>query len=232
MSFDLHFCSPDGTRVNFEAVAEWAKQRGPFVRNPGQLWYSNEDTGVYFSLDFEPDGPETSEDARVPAGVFDSGLSFNLNFNRPSYFGYEAMPYVEQLARRFNLRVFNPQANEPEIATEAEAKNLIESWLNHNRWAILALMEPGPEFANPFHMPIEQSLYLWRFRMAKEQLKHACGAELFVPRLAPVHQKDSKVVGRAFTCTEGVPTIVPESEWVFVVRNKNGFPKPKKKPEV
>ncbi|MGB8474591.1 MAG: hypothetical protein WCE61_10965 [Candidatus Acidiferrum sp.] len=142
------------------------------------------------------------------------------------------MPYVEQLARRFNLRVFNPQANEPEIATEAEAKNLIESWLNHNRWAILALMEPGPEFANPFHMPIEQSLYLWRFRMAKEQLKHACGAELFVPRLAPVHQKDSKVVGRAFTCTERVPTIVPESEWVFVVRSKNGFLKPKKKPEV
>lgn len=232
MSFDLYFCSPDGRRVDFDAVAAWAKKRGPFVRNPDQLWYSNEDTGVYFSLDFEPDEPETPEDARVPEGVSDAGLSFNLNFNRPSFFGYEAMPYVEQLARRFDLRVFNPQSNAPDFATEAEAKNLTESWLDHNRRAILTLTEQEPTFANPFYMPLEHSLYLWRFRMAKEKLKLICGEELYLPRLAPVHQKDSKVVSRAFTCTQGVPTIVPESEWVFVVRGKKSFFKPKGKPEV
>jgi hypothetical protein len=233
MSFDLYFCSPKGGRVDFDAVAAWAKERGPFVRNPGQLWYSNEDTGVYFSLDFEPNESATPEDARVPEGLFDSGLSFNLNFNRPSFFGFEAMPYVEELAKRFNLQVIDAQQwEEPEVATEAESKSLISSWLDHNRRGILALMEQDASFANPLHMPLEDSLYLWRFRMAKEKLRLMCGEEIYLPLLAPVHQKDSKVVGRAFTCTEGVPTIVPESEWVFVVREKTGSFKRKGKPEV
>jgi len=232
MSFDLYFCSPKSGRIDFDAVAAWAKERGPFVRNPNQLWYSNEDTGVYFSLDFESNEPATPEDARVPEGAFDSGLSFNLNFNRPSFFGYEAMPHVEQLARRFDLRVFNPQSNAPDFATEAEAKNLTESWLDHNRRAILTLTEQEPSFPSPPYMPLEHSLYLWRFGIAKAKLKLICGEDLYVPRLAPVHQKDSKVVSRAFTCTQGVPTIVPESEWVFIVRGKKSFFKPKEKPEV
>lgn len=233
MSFDLYFCSPNGRHLDFDAVADWAKQRGPFVRNPDQLWYHNEDTGVYFSLDFEPDGPESPEDARVPKGVFDSGLSFNLNFNRPSFFGFEAMPYVEELAKRFNLEVINPQQwDEPKVATEADSKSLISSWLDHNRRAILTLMEQESSFANPFYMAQEHSMYLWRFTMAKEKLKLICGEELYLPRLAPVHQKDSKIVGRAFTCTEGVPTIVPESEWVFVVRDARSVFKLKKNTEV
>ena len=232
MSFDLYFCSSKGERIDFDAVAAWAKERGPFVRNPDQLWYSNKDTGVYFSLDFEPNAPETPADARVPEGFFDSGLSFNLNFNRPSYFGYEAMPYVERLCERFELRVFNPQSDEPDFTIEAEAKNLTESWLDHNRRAILTLTEQEPSFATPLYMPLEHSLYLWRFRMAKEKLKLMCGEEIYLPRLAPVHQKDSKAVSRAFTCTQGVPTIVPESEWVFVVRGKKTFFKPKKEAEV
>jgi len=232
MSFDLYFCSPKSGRIDFDAVAAWAKERGPFVRNPNQLWYSNEDTGVYFSLDFESNEPATPEDARVPEGAFNSGLSFNLNFNRPSFFGYEARPHVEQLARRFDLRVFNPQSNAPDFATEAEAKNLTESWLDHNRRAILTLTEQEPSFPSPPYMPLEHSLYLWRFGIAKAKLKLICGEDLYVPRLAPVHQKDSKVVSRAFTCTQGVPTIVPESEWVFIVRGKKSFFKPKEKPEV
>src|SRR5277367_5058457 len=232
MSFDLYFCSPKSGRIDFDAVAAWAKERGPFVRNPNQLWYSNEDTGVYFSLDFESNEPATPEDARVPEGAFDSGLSFNLNFNRPSFFGYEAMPHVEQLARRFDLRVFNPQSNAPDFATEAEAKNPTESWLDHNRRAILTLTEQEPSFPSPPYMPLEHSLYLWRFGIAKAKLKLICGEDLYVPRLAPVHQKDSKVVSRAFTCTQGVPTIVPESEWVYIVRGKKSFFKPKEKPEV
>lgn len=233
MSFDLYFCSPKGERVDFDAVAAWSKERGPFVRNAAQLWYSNEDTGVYFSLDFEPDEQATPEDARVPEGLFDSGLSFNLNFNRPSFFGFEAMPYVEELSKRFNLQVIDAQQwEEPVVATEAESKSLISSWLDHNRRGILALMEQDPSFANPLHMPLEHSLYLWRFRMAKKKLKLICGEELYVPHLTPVHQKDSKVVSRAFTCTQGVPTMVPESEWVFIVRGKKGFFKPREKPEV
>jgi hypothetical protein len=232
LSFDLYFCSPKGGRVDFDVLTVWAKERGPFARNSDQLWYSNEDTGVYFTLDFERNEPETPEDARVPDGFFDSGLSFNLNFNRPSFFAYEAMPFVEQMAKHFGLWVFNPQSNESEVADKVESESLIESWLEHNRRAILTLTQQEPSFSRPLVMPIEQSLYLWRFNRAKRNLSQICADELYVPHLAPVHQKDSKTVSRAFTCTQGVPTIVPESEWVFVVRGKKGFFTPKGKHEV
>lgn len=232
MSFDLHFCSPQAGRIDFESVAAWAEQRGPFIRNPHQLWYRNEDTGVYFSIDFEPEEPKTPDDSPIPAGYFDSGLSFNLNFNRPSFFGYEAMPFVAELAGRFGLWVFNPQSDQTEIAREVETSRLIESWLDHNQRAISTLMQEEPSFSDPFHMPVERSIQLWRFDRAKEKLKQICGEEIFVPRLVPIHRKGSKSVGRAFTCTESVPTVVPESEWVFVVPAKNGLFRPKKKSEV
>ena len=74
------------------------------TRNDAQLWYENPKTGVYFSIDFEPKAPESPGDAPpIPDGYFDTGLSFNLNYNRPSYFGFEAMPFVEQVAARFGL---------------------------------------------------------------------------------------------------------------------------------
>jgi hypothetical protein len=82
------------------------QERGPFLRSPDQLWYCTEDTAVYFRLDFNPTKPETPKDTRVPEDYLDSGLSFNLNFNRPSFFGYEAMPFVEELTKRFGLLVF------------------------------------------------------------------------------------------------------------------------------
>ena len=61
-----------------------------------ELWYSNPKTGVYFSFDFEAKAPESPDDGPdIPDGYFDSGLSFNSNYNRPSYFAFEAMPIVE-----------------------------------------------------------------------------------------------------------------------------------------
>jgi hypothetical protein len=232
MSFDLFFCSPTGDRVDFESVAAWAAERGPFVRNPEQLWYSNDDTGVYFSIDFAPNPPNPPEDSPLPAGLSDSGLSFNLNFNRPSFFGHEAMPFVEGLANRFGLWVFNPQSTESELLREVEAERLIHSWLDSNRRAILALAEQSPEFTDLFHMSLERSLYQWNFDRARARLQQTCGEEVFVPRLVPVHRNGHKSVGRAFTCTQSVPTVLPDSEWVFIVREKSSFWRREKKSEV
>src|SRR5215813_11272337 len=108
MSFDLYFCWRKQAPIDFDLVAEWAKKHNHFQRQNSQLWYNNEDTGVYFSLDFEI---KDSEDNVIPedSGYFDSGLSFNLNYNRPSFFGYEAMPIAEMLASTFSLGVVNPQ---------------------------------------------------------------------------------------------------------------------------
>ena len=225
MSFDLYFCSPKGERVDFDAVAGMVQGKEGLsfatLLNSGTATKILASISVWISSLMNRQRPRTRGFLRA---CLIPGLSFNLNFNRPSFFGFEAMPYVEELSKRFNLQVIDAQQwEEPVVATEAESKSLISSWLDHNRRGILALMEQDPSSANPLHMPLEHSLYLWRFRMAKKKLKLICGEELYVPHLTPVHQKDSKVVSRAFTCTQGVPTMVPESEWVFIVRGKKGF---------
>jgi len=77
-------------------------------------------------------------------------------------------------------------------------------------------------------MTASASLYLWRYKKAKEDLEKKCGEEIFVPTLVPVQRTGDLRVGRAFTYTRGLPMIVPESEWVFIVGAKKGFFREKK----
>jgi hypothetical protein len=78
-------------------------------------------------------------------------------------------------------------------------------------------------------MSATASLYLWRYKKAKENLEEKCGEEVFVPDLVPVRRKGDSRVGRAFTYTQG---LMPESEWVFIVGAKKGFFRAKEKQEV
>lgn len=233
MSFDLYFCWQRKEKLDFEAVATWATGIKNFSRKGNQLWYENPKTGVYCSFDFDPQASETLENSPVPNGYFDSGLSFGLNFNRPSFFGYESMPFVEQLAKRFGLCVVDPQvdADEPVLMTEVDSKSITDSWLKHNQWAILALIQ-DPSFSHPLQMPASASLYLWRYKKAKEDLERECGGDIYVPHLVPAHRKGSTKVGRAVTCTQGVPMIVPEIEWVIIVRGKKRFFRAKEEHQV
>jgi len=224
MSFDLYFCWQTNAKVDFGAVSAWANQQGNFNRKDNQLWYDNPITGVYFSLDFDPQGPTTPEESPIPPGYYDSGLAFNLNFNRPSFFGREAMPYVEQLASQFGLFVVDNQADKgPVLLTQVESSMLVDSWLRHNEWAIRTLLE-DPSFSNPLRMPESSSMYLWRYQSVRQGLQRACGEDVFAPNLVPMHLKDNRLVERGFTFTHGVPTIVPDAEWVFVVlQDKSGI---------
>jgi len=230
MSFDLYFCWRKPERMNFEKVKAWAKGIEYLTRKNAQLWYSNPKTGVYFSFDFEAEAPESPEDGPdIPNGYFGSGLSFNLNYNRPSYFAFEAMPMVETLATKFGLGVVNPQGDfegpESVVATNSEALTL--SWVHHNQRAILVMIEQ-PNFSRPLTMPAPDSLYLWRYGKAKEDLERTCGEGVFVPSLVPVQRKGDTRVGRATVYTEGLPTIIPECEWVFIVRRRKAFFRSKK----
>jgi len=75
-------------------------------------------------------------------------------------------------------------------------------------------------------------MYLWRYSKAKEDLERACGEGIFVATLVPLRRKGSTHVGTAYTYTQGIPTIVPDSEWVILVGKKKGFSLKKRKQEV
>ncbi len=225
MSFDLYFCWQKPERIDFGAVSNWAAAQGSFSCTETQLWYDNAETGVYCSFDFEAQPAEDPEELPpIPDGLFDTGLSFNLNFNRPSFFGREAMPLVEELAHRFGLYVVDPQVWDEGagLHREVRASQLVSSWLEENRRAIRVFVE-DPELSSPLYMPASQSDYLWRYRRSMKAMQLSCGEELFVPQLPVLRRGDSRRVRTAFVLTQGIATVIPNADWVVIGKPKNGF---------
>jgi hypothetical protein len=121
----------------------------------------------------------------------------------------------------------SPEDGPDESVVAANSEALTQSWVHHNQRAILVMIEQ-PKFSRPLTMPPPDSLYLWRYGKAKEDLERTCGEGVFVPSLVPVQRKGDARVGRATVYTEGLPTIIPECEWVFIVRRRKAFFRSKK----
>ena len=81
-------------------------------------------------------------------------------------------------------------------------------------------------------MPAAASLYLWRYGKSKAELERTCGEGVFVPSLVPAQRKGETNAGRFTAYTESLPTILPECEWVCIVRRKTGFFRLKEKHDV
>lgn len=233
MSFDLFFCWREPQRIDFEGVAKWAETIGNFKRDKDQLWYQNPDTGVYFSIDYTATTPDNPEDSPVPTGCNFTGLSFNLNYNRASFFGYEAMPVVARLVQDFTLGIYNPQADEvaPGLVYGLDAEPLLNSWLDHNRRATSALLQGNT--ASPDHMPRAKSLRMWRYMARKKDLEQRLADEdVFVPKIVPLQHKGARELEPGFVCSEGVYCLVPAVDWVFIVRPKKRLFKSKPDNEI
>src|SRR5579864_3398644 len=233
MSFDLFFCRREPERSDFEAVAKWGDTIGYFRREGNQLWYQNPDTGVYFSIGYAPMPPDDPEESPVPADCNDTGLSFNLNYNRASFFGYEAIPVVSRLVQDFNLAIYNPQAGEDAqgVRYGVDAQSLLNSWLDHNRRATSALSQQRA--ASLDHMPRAKSLRMWRYMSQKKDLEQRFADEgTFVPKIVPLQHKGAHELELEFVCSEGVYCLVPAVDWVFIVRARKGLSKSKRNSEV
>ncbi len=218
MSFDLYFCRKDGNNLDFSAIKAWAETYHPFEIGDAQLSYHNDATGVYFSLDFESPEQTDQGESPVPADIPYSGLSFNLNFIRPSFFAFEAMPIVADLANRFGLSILDPQRDGNSQPGEVNAQTLIESWQKSNRWAVSAYPDTGGSL--PPRMRPDKSLFLWQYSTSKSELEGVCGENLFVPRLFPFRGKASSTAEISVVCGEGVWMVVPPCDWVIVMRKK------------
>src|SRR6266481_6601745 len=105
MSYDLYFRSrTPGRMISQEQFTNYFRGRRHYEIKETQAWYSNDNTGIYFSMDFGEPG-ETSEEGR------DSSLlraSFNMNYFRPHVFGLEAEPEVAAFVDHFDSTVFDP----------------------------------------------------------------------------------------------------------------------------
>jgi hypothetical protein len=232
MSFDLLFCSasprPQPRQLSdlFDGIpgVEVRKRRKGL-----EAHYSNEDTGVYalFEYGIPSESPETPP---LPEGYEDTGLSFSLNYVRPTFFALETIPIVEEVAQRGDLVVLNPQDDEP--PREWADEELIQSWDANNRRAVQALMRSDPSLSESiYYMPREVADRWWRFMLARDRIWSdvLSGADIFIPGIFLLPPDHGRTVRRVITWTEAIPMVFPDCDSVILGKGtsfgRDGLPK-------
>lgn len=219
MGFKLRFLTKDQRFINPRELVLW-NQKSPYLSArslPGglQMVYENPETEVHFSVDYLPDEP-CDEAVEIPEGYFDSGLGFSLYYGRPTYFTYEAMPFLADLARAFDLLMFNPQA--ATVATAAKADELIVSWSDCNRQAVRAMAAKGL-IDSFYYLPKEKADQLWSYRLSKERREAAFEGQVYFPQIFLFAPKGERQCATAITWN-GAAMAFPAVDYVILVRRE------------
>ena len=216
MSFDLYFCPRDGSAPSVPHLRDYFSSRPLFQVNdvPAggvEFLYENEATGVYCVFSYSP------LDAEELEGCGSSGLTFNLNFSRPSFFAFETMPLVEAFCKHFDLMVEDPQA---ETVQSADASVLISSWRAHNAAAMGALRNAAiSEEIELYYLSEESATAWWRYMKIRQDIENAITEDIYVPSLwvlmNPAHE-----VFTLMTWPKGIPQFFPRCDFVYVQRDR------------
>ncbi len=233
MSYDLEFLRrKDSAVLPREALLEHFESRRGYSLEGKQWWYRNEDTGVYFC--FETPGPEDAAedkdavtehgaDEGAGDGLVSAGLSFNLNYFRPHYFGLEAEIELSALVQRFSLLVDDPQ-NEGVGRGSYSRAGFLRGWNAGNlvgHQAILSQMAKdggSPAKAGADLLPAETLERAWTWNLHRSRLQTTLGDDVFVPTIMFVRHE-----GRVKTLIvwgDAIPVAVPPVDLVVVVRDE------------
>lgn len=208
MSYELHLVAPADGRVELADVRRYLALQPP-VEVPvtwdanQPAWYRNPDTGVTFWIENDSGGSG-------PDG-FKALVSCYLNYARPTFFAFEAMPFIAALARELGLLAVGGQTGTvPVLVDEAE---LIESWRSLNRQAIAAAAREGTVLP---YMPQTRATAMWRYLCRMDELRARFGLDVFMPKLDAATEPPGDLV-RHTTWTQAVPFVLPECELVSLV---------------
>lgn len=212
MSFDLYFCRQNSPNPSIAELKDYFAASPSFqvddtTGDGVEFNYVNEATGVYCQFSYSPlDAAELEE-------CGSSGLTFNLSFNRASFFAYETMPLVEAFCKKFDLIVEDPQA---ETVGPADANRLIASWRNSNARATTAIAKENVEL---HYLPERSATEWWRYVSVSQSLDEAMTEDVFIPTPLILMNAEKKL----FTMTiwpDGIAEFFPTSDYVLVQREK------------
>jgi hypothetical protein len=172
-----------------------------------QAIYQNEDTGVYFIIDF----------SRKEEAPNNSYFSVIINYVRPTIFALEADLVIQKIIEKIPVEIFNPQIDgikEGVYSSEA----FIRGWNSGNKMSYSTI---NRKESNDLHfLPTKKINDGWNWNIEREMLQKNLGEIYFVPKIMYC-EYDSKIYD-VFVHTDSIPTIIPISTGVFIYRDKNG----------
>lgn len=210
MSYDLFFSPRSGSELPREAFAAYFGGRPNYEVGDTQAWYSNEETGVYFSFDHA--SVEEAQDEDTPGSV----ASFNMNYFRPPFFALEAEPEVASFVREFDLIVHDPQIDgigEGDYSKEG----FLSGWNTGNAFGHHGILSEQGN-AKIFSVPERQLIASWEWNYRRAGLQQGLGEDAFVPRI--MFFDVDGVTLSAVAWGDGIPILLPQVDAVVVVRQE------------
>ena len=201
MSYDL-FLKSESTPLSMDAFTSYFGQRPRYTVTNGQALYESDDTGVYFSFEYDADSP--------------NAVAFNLNYFRPHFFGLEAAKEVDAFVSSKHLAISDPQIDGMADGPFSIA-GFLRGWNTGNRMAYHAILssEKRPD-ANIF--PTAGLERVWKWNFDRESLQSQIGDSLFVPKF--MFMKGHPMARAAIVWPDACPIYMPRADLVFILRDE------------
>lgn len=208
MSYDLFFYKRKDNTITSKTITDYLSQKLGIAdnRNAREWYFENPDTNVYYSFQLEKESA-IEEDYDYPH-YKNTGLSFNLNFMRPSFFGLEAFQLVEQLVKDLDFFIINPQAS-TDVPSQANRHELFENWNNAN----LNISADYFDKMGSSYLPEEKANKAWAYNFERKKIQTQLGENYFAPRIFFVKHKKDGHVYTLTTWTQHIPTVFPDSDY-------------------
>lgn len=215
MSYDLSFRVAAGRKPpSVDELQAFLRSRPHYEVGDDQALYQNDDTGVYFLVDFGPSNDESGDDPPADDRSVAVPLAFNLNYNRPSVFALEAEPELAAIVGHFVLRVEDPQDGMADGTYSRDG--FLEGWRAGNRLAVGAVGTADGRL--PFQLPAAELERHWRWNLAVSALQTAPTTVAFVPRIA--YLDEGGQIRSAVVWTDASPIVLPLVDRVICFRRQ------------
>lgn len=223
MSYDLYFYKRKSDELAEEEIKTYLNNSEHFIagENGCQWIYQNEDTGVYFGIDWnEPNIDAEDIEFWDSFEEFDYlNFNFTINFIRPDYFGYEAFEILEKVIKDLNLYILNPQDEiDADIPQKFESVYLKNQWLNHNRKLIL---DNFTEF-EVVYFSKEKSDFIWNYQVNKDEIQENLEDDIFVAGYILLKGNDERIY-RVCVWPNHIPVIIPPVDYIIIQKEYKKF---------
>jgi len=177
-----------------------------------QWHYRNPDTGVRFIMNFDPEKERTAYE-----GWNESPLTFLIGLGRPSFFGYEIFPVIDQVLKNLNLGALDPQETalmkQPARLT---ANQMMASWIGCNSQQIESILAAGKSVAIA---PRDRMDSFWKYMSSRHELQESLGPDIFVPPIN-LHRTRDGSVKMSCIWPEAAKIVLPEVDFVLVQKEE------------
>jgi hypothetical protein len=219
MSHDINFVTREPRDIDPSLLIPWARKFAHLTTNLSneglQFAYRNPDTDVNFVLKFAPPA-EPGDDGASPDGCFPTGITLSLTYGRPTYFAYESMPLVEDLARGFGLMVLDAQARNARPGPY-NVDALMSSWRAHNQQAVRAMASRGL-IDSFYYLPERKADLLWAYRAQRAEYARRLGEDIFVPEILLFARDGGRECLTTVTWNGYFPMVFPPVDYLVLVR--------------